>query len=125
MPDVLVATRDPAVSDLIVLTFRDVGPWRVRTARPEDVLTDVAVPPRPAMVVIDLSGAPEDEALLIALRRVDRKVTVVGVCPKDRRNLLKHVRIEHEVAALVPLPIEPWSLLDQAFRLAQGTSAPA
>lgn len=125
MPDVLVALRDPAVSDLVALTFRDVGPWRVRTARPEDVPTDLAVPPKPVMVVIDLSGSPEDEALLMALRRLDRKVTVVGVCPKEQRSLLKHVRIEHEVAALVTLPIEPWSLLDQAFRLSSGAQIPA
>ncbi len=125
MADVVIATRDRGVSDLLVLTFRDVAVWRVRAVRPEDVLTNLSVPPKPGIVVVDLNGDPADEALVAAIRRQDRKVTIVGVCPKDSRTLVKHVRLEHDISALVMLPIEPWSLLDQAFRLSRGAPIPA
>lgn len=125
MTDIVIATRDRQVSDLLALTFRDVHLGRVRSVQPEDVLTDISVPPKPGIVVVDLSGDPHDEALVAAIRRQDRKITIVGVCTREARPALKHVRLEHEIAVLMTLPLEPWAVLDQAFRLSRGAPIPA
>src|ERR1051325_626834 len=118
MIDVLVALRDPTLSDLVRTAFRNRPCWRPFQVPPESLEHLLSGPSAPGLAVFDLDPAQgSDLDCLERLKTVKRSTVLVGVggAPGAAREL--HSRLELDVAMIISVPIEPFDLARRLLRL--------
>lgn len=122
MPELLIATRETALADVLEAPMRLLDTAAVRRARPRSLPRILEDPEAVDALVLEIVPDPREVDCVVAqVRKARPKLPLLAIFPPESGQDAKRIKAEFQLHNSLMLPLEPFQLLSRLTRLVRAS----